>query len=163
MGAAVGVAAANVPADILQSFKECEDIQNALADKDLKFLQSQAKQMWKNHKKIIATVTQKTKTQLRRMVNLQKGTSSASAVTTQLQEMLGGAYGEFVRNLVFSRADIDADVMRNALGCIGCDETALITVLCTSTRVEIEDLTEKYNAAGAVDLSPKIDGKLENN
>ena len=74
MGAGVGVeASANVPDDILNLFRECEDEQNKIAERDLSFLTSQSKQMWKNHKKIISVITQKSKNQLRRMVSQQKG------------------------------------------------------------------------------------------
>jgi Ca2+-binding EF-hand superfamily protein len=162
MGAGVGVeASANVPDDILNLFRECEDEQNKIAERDLSFLTSQSKQMWKNHKKIISVITQKSKSQLRRMVNLQKSNSGAFA--TQLKDMLGGAYGDFVRFLVCSKADIDAELLRSALGCIGCDEVVLVSSLCTNTPEESKAIKDKYNDAGAVDLDQKIFGKLDKN
>ncbi len=154
-------ASANVPDDILNLFRECEDEQNKIAERDLSFLTSQSKQMWKNHKKIISVITQKSKSQLRRMVNLQKSNSGAFA--TQLKDMLGGAYGDFVRFLVCSKADIDAELLRSALGCIGCDEVVLVSSLCTNTPEESKAIKDKYNDAGAVDLDQKIFGKLDKN
>lgn len=162
MGAGVGVeASANVPDDILNLFRECEDEQNKIAERDLSFLTSQSKQMWKNHKKIISVITQKSKNQLRRMVSQQKRNSGTFA--TELKDMLGGAYGDFVRFLVCNKADIDAELLRSALGCIGCDEIVLVSSLCTNTPEELKAIKDIYNDAGAVDLDQKILGKLDKN
>jgi hypothetical protein len=160
MGAAVGVeAGSHIPADLLELFKAVEAEQHAVAQRDLSFLQSQFKQMWKNHKKIISVVTRKSKNQLRRMTNLHS--SSAIAFTAQLRDMLGGHYGEFMQNLVLPSAEIDTEAMKNALGCIGCDEDAIVNVFGTITSPEIEALTQKYNETGVMDLASKMHGKLE--
>lgn len=158
MGAAVAVEAAGIPADILQLFKECEETQRKIAEADSKFLKSQQRQMWKNHKKIVAVVCSKTKNQLSRMA---AAAGSGPGLATQLCDMLGGAYGEFVRNLVLSRADINTEAMRAALDCIGCDEMSIIHFLCVCSPDEVAALLEKYNDAAAVDLPTKIDGKME--
>jgi hypothetical protein len=160
MGAAVGVeAGSHVPADLLELFKGVETEQHTVSQRDLSFLQSQFKQMWKNHKKIISVVTRKSKNQLRRMTNLHS--SSAVAFTAQLRDMLGGHYGEFMQNLVLPSADIDTEAMKNALGCIGCDEDAIVNVFGTITSPEIEALKHKYNETGVMDLTSKMHGKLE--
>jgi Ca2+-binding EF-hand superfamily protein len=160
MGAAVGVESAGAPEDVLQLFKDCGTLQRSIAEADLKFLQSQGRQMWKNHKKIIATVCTKTKSQLSRMAAL---SDSKVHLSTQLQDMLGGAYGDFVRNLVLRRAEIGMEALRGALDCIGCDEDALVSFLCVCSPEETADLIESYNAAAAVDLAAKINGKIEKN
>lgn len=152
-------AGSHIPADLLELFKAVEAEQHTVAQRDLAFLQSQFKQMWKNHKKIISVVTRKSKNQLRRMTNLH--TASAVAFTTQLRDMLGGNYGEFMQNLVLPAADIDTEVMKNALGCIGCDENAIVNVFGIISPSEMEALKRKYNEAGVIDLASKVHGKLE--
>lgn len=158
MGAAVGVEVSAMPDDILQLFKECEAEQAKIVETDNKFLQSQSRQMWKNHKKIIATVCSKTKNQLSRMA---AAGGPGVGLATQLCDMLGGAYGDFVRNLVLSKSTIDSEAMRAALDSIGCDEDALVSFLCVSSPDEISSLLEVYNEAAAVDLAAKIHGKIE--
>lgn len=157
MGAAVSVETAGVPPDVLQLFQECEVMQKQIASNDLKFVQSQSRQMWKNHKKIINTICSKSKAQLGRMTVIDDG----KHLPKQLRDMLGGAYGDFIQNLVLPRSDISSTGIRAAVDCIGCDEASLVSFLCVVSPDEMTDLVEKYNSTGAVELPAKIKGKLE--
>lgn len=133
------------------SLERLRDMQNEahasreqIAGMDAAFLAGQMKKRFKQHAIIIKRITCKSKLQLHK---LKLKYSSAPEVggqgreiVTDVREMLGGPYGEFIRSMFMSWLDNAIDYIECAVSGIGCDDTMIVDVLCLATEAELAEL-----------------------
>jgi Ca2+-binding EF-hand superfamily protein len=157
------------PEDIRKSYAQTEEIKEQIALHDARFLKIQSSQAWKDHKKIIAALTERTKLQLQRVARLyskieaDEGRGNKISAEMEIRNMLGGSYGDFMRLLVVSVDGINSELLDTALKCIGCDENLIADVLCAIPSYELNSAQIFYNSSHQENLQNIIKSKtLEN-
>jgi hypothetical protein len=160
MGSAVS---AQFPAEFKDSIASIEKSRLAIAKYDAEFIHKQAHQTWKNHKLIIEALTSRTKSQLQMAALIYQKAENDGGYNTpvdiEVRDMLGGNYGDFLRLLILSRADMDVELLQSALNSLGCDENLLGDVFCTASNAEIENAQKAWSNKFNSNLSDKITGK----
>jgi hypothetical protein len=127
----------------IQSYQMREEI----AKYDSAFLRGQMRKRWKQHAVIIRRITRKSKQQLHRL-KLNYGSPKESGgqgrgdIVSDIREMLGGPYGEFVRSVFLSWLDNAVEYIECAVSGIGCDDTMIIDVLCLGNSGELAGLSQ---------------------
>lgn len=155
------------PETIRKNYALTEEIKEQIATHDARFLKIQSTQSWKDHKKIIAALTERTKLQLQRVARiyskLEADEGRNISAEMEIRNMLGGSYGDFMRLLVVSVEAINSELLDTALKCIGCDENLLVDVLCAIPNYEINSTLSHYNSCHEDSLQAIIKSKtLEN-
>lgn len=153
--------------EIRSTYLLTEEIKEEIATHDARFLKIQSSQAWKDHKKIIAALTERTKSQLQRVARIYSKIEAEEGRTIsadmEIRNMLGGSYGDFMRLLVVSVEAINSELLDTALKCIGCDENLISDVLCAIPYRELTAAQNHYNSCHKENLHTMIKSKtLEN-
>lgn len=155
------------PEDIRKTYALTEEVKEQIATHDARFLKVQSSQAWKDHKKIITALTERTKSQLQRVARIfakieaEEGRNISAEM--EIRNMLGGSYGDFMRLLVVSVDAINTELLDTALKCIGCDENLIADVLCAIPSHELTSTQVYYNSCHQEPLQSVIKSKtLEN-
>mmetsp|Transcript_10387 Transcript_10387/g.15790 ORF Transcript_10387/g.15790 Transcript_10387/m.15790 type:complete len:770 (+) Transcript_10387:118-2427(+) len=163
MGASGSIDANRIPEDIRKTYQLSEEVKEKIATYDARFLKIQASQAWKNHKLIISTLTERTKSQLQRVATIYTKSHEDGGhnkpLDEEIQGMLGGNYGEFMRLLVLKREQISSELLETALKSIGCDEPLLADVLCACSNHEMMEAQDYYNKSHKESLQSTIKSK----
>jgi len=135
--------------ELRQTYLLTEELKEQIATHDARFLKVQSSQAWKDHKKIIIALTERTKLQLQRVakiyskLELEEGRNISADI--EIRNMLGGSYGDFMRLLVVSVDAINSELLDTALKCIGCDENLIADVLCAIPYHELISAKNHYD------------------
>ena len=117
-----------------------------IARMDAIFLRGQLRKRWKQHSLIVKRLTCKSKQQLKRLkLSYNKPVEAGGQgrdIVTDVREMLGGPYGEFIRSFFLSWLDNAIDYIECAVSGIGCDDSMLIDVVCLATETQLQELHE---------------------
>jgi len=163
MGAAASAHNANLPPNLKALLAESDALKNEIAVKDAQFLHDQSQSAWKDHDAIIKILSERSKYQLHHIAEVyQKPVSQGgygSYLETKLKSMLGGPYGEFMRDCVMKTDAIDAEYMHVSLNTLGCEENILAEVICASDAHELEIAVKYYEAVLKRPLKDKIISK----
>lgn len=104
MGATASVHNQNLPPNLRELLAENDAIKIEIATKDAQFLHEQGQSQWKDHDAIIKILSERSKYQLHQIAEVyQKPVSQGgygAFLETKLKQMLGGPYGEFMRDCV---------------------------------------------------------------
>ena len=155
------------PENIRKNYALTEEIKEQIATHDARFLKIQSSQAWKDHKKIISALTERTKLQLQRVARIfakmEADEGRNISAEMEIRNMLGGSYGDFMRLLVVSVDAINSELLDTALKCIGCDENLIADVLCAIPNYEVISAQSHYNSCHQDSLQSIIKSKtLEN-
>lgn len=166
MGATASVHNANLPPNLKELLAANDAIKVEIATKDAQFLHEQSQSEWKDHDAIIKILSERSKYQLHHIAEVyQKPVSQGGYggfLETKLKQMLGGPYGEFMRDCVMKSDAIDAEYMHVSLNTLGCEENILAEVLCASSTHELEIALKYYEAVLKKPLKDKIISKTTN-
>ena len=104
MGATASVHNQNLPPHLRELLTANDALKVEIATKDAQFLHEQGQSQWKDHDAIIRILSERSKYQLHHIAEVyQKPVSQGgygSFLETKLKQMLGGPYGEFMRDCV---------------------------------------------------------------
>lgn len=104
MGAAASAHNQNLPPNLRELLSANDALKNEIAIKDAQFLHEQSLSAWKDHDAIIKILSQRSKYQLHHIAEVyQKPVAQGGYggfLETKLKAMLGGPYGEFMRDCV---------------------------------------------------------------
>jgi hypothetical protein len=160
MGSSASISADAFPEDISNKYQESSAMKEEIAKRDAAFIHQQANQSWKNHKLIIAALTERTKSQLQRVAVIYgKMEERSKPANIEIRDMLGGNYGEFMSLLLVKREIISADLLNVAFKCIGCDECLVADVLCACSSFEMEETQHHFNSTNSLSLVDTVTNK----
>lgn len=166
MGASASAHNQNLPPNLRELLHTNDKLKAEIAAKDAKFLHEQSHKEWKDHNAIIKILSERSKYQLHRIAEIyQKPVAKGGYgvfLETKLKNMLGGPYGEFLRDCVMKTDAIDAEYMHVSLNTLGCEENILAEVLCASSNHELEIALKYYEAVLKKPLLDKIVSKTVN-
>ena len=104
MGATASIHNQTLPANLRELAAANDALKVEIATKDAQFLHDQSISSWKDHNSIIKILSERSKYQLHQIAEVyQKPVSQGGYgcfLETTLKQMLGGPYGEFMRDCV---------------------------------------------------------------
>jgi hypothetical protein len=154
MGAAASVEASDV---VPKDFKELYDLIDRLkfhvADMDAKMLSSETAKMFKDHNKIIDTLTSRSKSQMKAFKE------KCPTGQKNLDSLISGGnlYAKFISMLAIPKAELEMEALRAT----EYDEELLINIIGTSSLREIQVLDELYKKEKSMSLLQLISTKCK--
>ena len=165
MGAAAGVYLHDetIPESIKAAFKRNDEMKLEMARKDAQFIYEQSQENWVDHKSLIKLLCERSKIQLHRIAEVyqkdKKHGGYGVFLEQKLVEIIGGPYGNFVRDCVMKSEALDAEYVHLTLNSIGCNENILAEVLCASTSEELIATANYYQGVLKKPLIDKVMSK----
>jgi hypothetical protein len=169
MGAAAGVYLhdQSIPESIKAAFQRNDEMKLEMAKKDAQFIYEQSQQNWVDHKNLIKLLCERSKIQLHRIAEVyqkdKKHGGYGVFLEQKLVDIIGGPYGNFVRDCVMKSEALDAEYVHLTLNSIGCNENVLAEVLCATTCEELKATAQYYQGVLKKPLIDKVMSKTTAN
>lgn len=138
MGAAGSVMSDALPEEFRELAMDIERQKNFIRVSDASFIETEAPKMFKNHAKLIETLTARTKSQIRCLyTELPQSLRHMENIATS-----GNPYARFLAKLHLSKLEIDMQSLRDLV--VGFDEEAMVGILGMSTQDDLYALNQLY-------------------
>ena len=139
MGAANTILAEELPPNVKEVLELCEKQKFTIAEYDSALLNREMEKVFKKHNKIIASLTSRTKAQLRKLNHLKKTNPD------DIFKVLGGnQYAKFIKSLFMTKHEIELDALRVSSKS-DFDEELLTHLIGTSSTKELMLFAEQYH------------------
>lgn len=155
MGSSASVQEEKLNQDLRDALGAIEARKLTILEYDVALLDRESSKVFKQHDKIISSLTGRSKAQLKKINSVSKYGSP-----DHIYKLIGGSnnYSRFMKMIFMNKQDIE---MENIQASSAYDEELLVNIIGTSTTKEIKQLDEKFTELKKTSLLELFESKIK--